>query len=73
MKPGFSLQFSRNTEILNFVKFVQWEQSPLMRAKLKGRHDKASSRFSQFCDCAYNCTVIWAVRYTTVGRVAYWV
>jgi len=52
MKFEFYLvRFSKNTEISNFTQCVQWEPSCSLRTD--GRtdgHDKANSRFSQFCE-----------------------
>ena len=51
------VRFSTNTQISNFMKTVQWEPNCSAHKKGQrdgrtGRHDKAKSRFSQFCERA---------------------
>jgi hypothetical protein len=51
IKVNFLSGFWKNAQISNFTKSVQWKQSCSMRTdgRMDG-HEKANSRFSQFCE-----------------------
>jgi len=50
MRLEFSRQFSKNTEKLNFLKFVQGEQNPSMRANGKSDVTKLVVAFRNFAN-----------------------
>jgi len=50
---SFLIIFSKNSQISIFMKIRKWEPSCSMRTDGQvAKHDKASSRFLQFCKCA---------------------